>query len=213
VNTLPLAPVLHDMTEPVLELAGTHWNYYLNWSPDGTHLVAGADGHGYGMLAVWNLAERRVVESIAVDESTNFKDYDILIEWQPDYTLRVTPGDPIGAPRTYSPDGRFYVDTHYDSVGVYDVSTDVMLHPLDIGNFSYTLSFTNDGRFLAVIHDEFPAYLLDTKTWETVLTFDTHATAAAFSPDNKILALANGWNVQLWDMRAFYDSIGYESAD
>lgn len=212
VKTLPPAPPLHDMTEPVLELVGTHWNYCLDWSPDGTHLAAGANGHGYGTLTVWNLAEQRAVESISVDESTNLKDYDSRIEWQPNYTLHLIPGEPTGAPRTYSPDGRFYVETHYASVGVYDAVTDVMVHPLDIGNFNYTLSFTNDGRFLAVIHDEFPAYLIDTETGDTVLTLDTHATAAAFSPDNRQLALGHGWNVQLWDMSAFYDSIGYEPA-
>jgi WD40 repeat protein len=212
VTALPSAPVLHDMTEPSLEITGTHWIYYLNWSPDGTHLAAGANGHGDGTLSVWNLAEGRVVESFPVDEIANVKEYDVQIEWQPDYTLHVIPGDPVGRPLTYSPDGRFYAKAHYEGAGVYDANTDIMLHPLDIGNFNYTLSFTNDGRFLAVIHDEFPAYLIDTETWETVLTFDTHATAAAFSPDNAQLALANGWNVQVWDMRAFYDSIGYEPA-
>jgi WD40 repeat protein len=212
VNSLPPAPALYDMTEPVLELAGTHWNYYLNWSPDGTHLVAGGDGQGYGRLSVWNLAERCVVGSVSADDSTNLKDHDIRIEWQPDYTANVMRGDGIGS-RTYSPDGRFYVETYYGAVGVYDANTEIMLHPLDIGNFNYTLSFTNDGRFLAVLHDEFSAYLLDTATWATVLTFDIHATAAAFSPDNTQLALANGWNVQIWDMRAFYESIGYTLAD
>ncbi len=209
VSTLPLAPALHDMTDPALEFAGTHWNYYLSWSPDGTHLAAGADGHGGGMLSVWNLAEQCTIETISIDEPTNFKGGAVQIDWQPDYTLRITSGDPTDTPR-YSPDGRFYIDTYYKNAGVYDASSYIMLHPLDIGNFNYTLSFTNDGRFLAVIHDEFPAYLLDTATWETVLTFDTHATAAAFSPDNTQLVLANGWNVQIWDMGAFYDSIGYE---
>jgi WD40 repeat protein len=207
VNSLPLASAFHAMTEPVLELAGTHWNYFLDWSPDGTHLAAGLDGHGYGTLSVWNLAERRVVETISVNENTNFKDHGVQIEWQPDYTLQSIPSEHIYFPGIYSPDGRFYVVTD-GAVGVYDVSTNGLLHPLDIGNFNYTLSFTSDGRYLAVIDDEFPAYLLDTDTWETVVTFDTHATAVAFSPDNTYLALANGWNVQLWDVSA----LGYEPA-
>jgi hypothetical protein len=27
------------------------------------------------------------------------------------------------------------------------------------------------------------------------------------------LALAHGWDVQIWDMRAFFESIGYALAD
>lgn len=214
VNSLPLAPALNDMTEPELEIAGTHWNFYLDWSPDGTHLAAGADGRGDGTLTIWNLAESHAVESLTIEQDVNVKDHAVQLQWQPDYTVQLVHDDSRDiASEHYSPDGRFYVDTYYAAVGVYDANTHEQLHPLDIGNFNYTLSFTHDGRFLAVIHDEFPAYLLDTTTWETVLTFDTHATAAAFSPDDTLLALANGWNIQVWNLRPFYTSIGYEPAD
>ena len=119
----------------------------------------------------------------------------------------------------FSPDGkrlacsyggfhRFSPDLNVGQYGIgyirlWEVSTGRPVGPILETGFAFSLTFSPDGKLLAVGTRDSTADVFDMTTWQRVQTLSCsgHVYAIAFSPDSKILAAGtNNGTVELWDM-------------
>ena len=114
-----------------------------------------------------------------------------------------------------SPNNRFFaVATIHSEVRLFDATTGALLatlpvekehdRPLRFDDWSMPLSFSPDGRFLAVGHGEHVASIWDMGSKRRLHTLARHAgliRCLSFSPDSKVLASGSvDMTVRVWDV-------------
>lgn len=117
----------------------------------------------------------------------------------------------------FSPDGR-YLAADVFAIMLWDLKTGKVVKTLEgHQNSVRDLAFSNDNRFLASASSDKTARIWNVETGETVKILETKTpitvnyspqplnwkmpvTAVAFSPDGKILAVATGRAVHLWEV-------------
>jgi WD40 repeat protein len=214
VSKLPPAQAEPLFQMPFRSLHGSAWSFVVNWSPDGTHIVSGAitiGGTVNDTSPVFDVDTGAVVDRL---DPIEFGEQ--TVEWLQnedgtstpqivDHTFKEweTGGTVVGT----SPDG--------SRVAVYNGSTKSTLgrgslsfFEAETGDLLYTqersaiptFSFTPDNSHFVVSSPYSNTQILDGETWEVMFTFNTHATAVAFSPDGQTLAIANSWDIELWNV-------------
>ncbi|NUS45313.1 MAG: hypothetical protein HOQ24_16685, partial [Mycobacteriaceae bacterium] len=166
------------------------------FSADGTLMVTGSVGLrantlGEGNIQVWNTADphrpRRIGELAGLAPITDLK---------------------------VAPDGRTVatVDQSASTVRLFDLSAPEALRPLtDLAlpaRYTYALAFRPDSRVLLTQHDDHAIRLWDLSDRARpaplgdplVPLADGFVTAAEFSPDGGVLAMASGGRGVLWDV-------------
>jgi WD40 repeat protein len=106
-----------------------------------------------------------------------------------------------------SPDGRWVVVSH----GVYESATGrqvVGFHPIVAGGSRisaaniYGVSFSVDGRWMALAESQGKLFLWDTATWQIADRADSTLISVSFSPDGEWLATGEDQGiVRLWSVR------------
>ncbi len=188
VNQLP-HPLPHSIAQPAQILKGDWWSFYVSWSPDGQQLANGLQWltDGDGEITVWDLDDTPSISEVISIPSLHW------VEWQP---LPNGSYEPVPIPVTpvVSPDGNYKVDFGK----VIDLETDEPIVDVGIGKIFDGVSFSPDGRWLAVAYRTSPAVIYDTQTWQIVGQLPYTSTAVAFSPDGEYLAVGVSWDVEIW---------------
>jgi WD40 repeat protein/serine/threonine protein kinase len=207
-------------------LRHTSGMFDLAMSRDGRHIAAAGDD---GFVKIWNVGR--------LEESLTFQTHQQHIHrlaFSPDQLQLATGswdetvkiwdvrnGRPIQTLNhgsrvfsiAYSPDGRWLISGGDSVVKVWDTNTRQRLYSLPghSGDIQ-CLTFSPDGRILAVSSASRCVNLVNTGTWETFARLNGHAAPAigmAFSPDGTQLAVACGQffmvgeegEVRIWDVR------------
>jgi WD40 repeat protein len=155
------------------------------FAPGGDWL-ASVDRDGNGV--VWDLAQRQPRQRFSFPPSGPYK-------WMDTHCLAV------------SPDGRWVVVSH----GVYESATGrkvVGFHLYDVdgwrisAGYIYGVSFSVDGRWLALADSAGKLFLWDTATWRIEDRADSTLISVSFSPDGEWLATGEDQGiVRLWSAR------------
>jgi WD40 repeat protein len=191
-------------------LLGTHWAWYLSWSPDGTRLLAGRAPYERhdpyflpGESTLWDVTTGQPVGTFPL------VDWNEEVEWITDIGTGYIPHFRsteyvVGLEYlAFSPDGSQRVTR----TGVEDTVTSELLLTFDLaveldrGGLAYIpqVNYSPDGRLLAVPTPNCVS-IWDTTTWQVVGAIDHRAQAVAFSPDGRWLAASHSWDIQIWDV-------------
>lgn len=174
--------------------AGRGWFGSLSFSPDGTLLACEGDGD---IVNLWNVSTHELVQTL-----------------------------PGCAPVAFSPDGRTFAAAgdpcpHFppQAMNLWDLETGelrhklVAHHPPQRDQKGYpegvtTVTFSKDGKMVAIGHSCFVATLWDAATGEMLhelawRTYSDHVSALAFSPNGRTLAVGIAYedDVHLWSTR------------
>jgi WD40 repeat protein len=125
------------------------------------------------------------------------------------------PADKLLTAAAFSPDSRYFVTGGYpDQAHVWDFKTRKIIKALDVNadqglGYGINLSFSKDGKWLAIGEDNRVAHVYTTDTWEKKFTFDSDgycggcATWVDFSNDNLYLLMStNSGPVKKYDLRS-----------
>jgi WD40 repeat protein/tRNA A-37 threonylcarbamoyl transferase component Bud32 len=106
----------------------------------------------------------------------------------PDVPIRLAPHDDARS-LDISPDGRWVATGSHlgTTVKIWDASSGQLVRELPLEGGSFVL-FSPDGRWLLTTHEEYRLWAVD--SWEEIRKLGAGFPSAAFSPDGKILALA-----------------------
>ena len=194
----------HDPTpdlEPVTVLHGDRWNWYLSWSPDNTHLLAGCEPIGNpDKSTLWDVVHQEPVSSfpgIGWQEDVHW-----LTPDGPGYILRFVTRDGVSGCNycIASPDGSQRIVW----AGVEDVATGEMLMSFKdyLSSYPSSISFSADGRWLAatVAYARANSHVAiwDTTTWEEIGVILGVFQGVAFSPDGRWIAASHSWDISIW---------------
>ena len=153
--------------------------YRVSFFPDGKTLAsAGNDG----VVRLWNVADGK------------------------EHALTKGPGTGRVEQLAVSPTGNVLASVTGDGpIQLWDVAKGAALHAVGKDTTSHTgLSFSADGKHLvsiAVKHPVISAFLWDVESGECLHTFPSVKGRPAFSPDGKVLAIADTkQDVRLWDV-------------
>lgn len=212
VDPARLAPGTDPVPQPALVtvLHGDHWAWYLSWSPDSTHLLAGRDPHeshdpergGPGKSTLWNVTSGERVSTFPLIDWN--EDVQWLTTSGPDYILRFVTLDNVYGLNylAISPDGSQKVITD----AVIDNETGAALHVFE-GHLApgwyppVTVDYNADGSWLATplqAGSNSRLVIWDTTTWEEITAIPGTFQAVAFSPDGQWLAASSSWNISIW---------------
>jgi WD40 repeat protein len=199
-QTSPLFPT------PTATIHTPDWSFALSWSPDGTQIARGAVNLG-GVLGPSTLHDVTTGDHLADLDPMNFEFNRVAWtqnddgSYSPQIIEQPVPSGNFGSVIfATSPDGSLsaeYGTDEGDEIAIYDVATGEMLHS-EYRLGMAAVSFTSDNSLVIISSPYARAILYDGETWEPILTFNTHATALAFSPDGQTLALANSWDIDLY---------------
>lgn len=190
------------------------------FSPDGSLLASG----GYDkVISLWDVKTGQIVRTLAghADSVTAVAfspDGLRLASASHDKTARVwevQSGQALFALEghagglttiAYSPDGQWLGTGSVDrTVKLWAAPTGTIERTLDgFQNRLADVDFSPDSQQLVMVTDGREAQIRKMKTWEVLRKFEPREdftySAAAFSPDGKLLALANSFDVSLWDL-------------
>lgn len=208
VSSLPAVGLMPLFPTPDTVLHASEFSFILSWSPDGSHIVRGAQNLG-GELGASTLFDVTTGAMIGELEPMNFEIN--RVAWTENEDGSFTPeiiDQPVPSGNfgtvvfATSPDGTLsaeYGTEAGDEIAIYDVETGEMLHS-EYRLGMAAVSFNPDNSLVVISSPYAPTYLYDGNTWQPILTFNTHASAVAFSPDGETLALANAWDLELYNV-------------
>ncbi len=158
------------------------------WSPDGTRLATG----GSPRLSVWDVNTQERMIEIDTGESWTRE-----IEWSPDSQ---------------------YLATNGEGVRIWDATTgELVKEPTFAATFPMrSMSWSPDGTRLVSIGDDQTVYIWDAETGESLLEFAGYlgyVDSIAWSPDGTRLALAEGKNVRIWDIKETSSTVLVKNSD
>lgn len=81
-----------------------------------------------------------------------------------------------------------------------DVESGEVLYELADDVIATTTVFSPDGRLFATGGYSHRVQIFDAETGNRLAILNTFSDALAFSPDGQTLAVASGWDIQLWDV-------------
>ncbi|MBI5961704.1 MAG: PD40 domain-containing protein [Chloroflexi bacterium] len=198
---LPPAEDVPLFPQPEGTLYGSHWSFYVDWSPDSRWLAAGQGDTVGGDITVWEVDTGEIVhvfEDAKEDERVVWPQGETFV---PQLMIPDQIDDTILA---RSPDGRQLVqnDSLKMKTRVIDAATGEVLSELSSEWPMYftSASYSSDGHLLATVNPYAPLRIWDTSTWELAVVLPNPGEAAAFSPDGRQLAVTASWDVQIWDV-------------
>ncbi|MCB9453071.1 MAG: WD40 repeat domain-containing protein [Anaerolineaceae bacterium] len=154
--------------------------YVVQWSPDGTKLLA---GEATGMVIVWDAFTGEELYRFDGHNSETFS----------------------GGRGKWSPDGRLIATySQNNSIRIWDAQTGSLLqtlsgHTKDVGG----VSWSPDGSRLLSISDDNTARVWDTTTWQTLVVFNQHTAPlndAEWSHDGmRITTASEDGTGRIWD--------------
>lgn len=159
----------------------------LAFSPDSTTVAVGngavGDGRGFGQIALWNVARRKVRASYQTPDRVAVQSV------------------------TFSPNGALLAATGIRSAYLWDVTTSRLTGTLS-GPHSAVIreiAFSPDGRMLAAIFTSNTACIWNLTTRKIVATMpdpaNTQIASLAYSPDGKTLAVGDyDSHIYLWNV-------------
>ena len=202
---LPPPVETSPLPQPTATLHGSHWSFYVDWSPDGRWIAAGLDWASGGEITVWEIETREIIHVFENAEE------DERVEWSQDGEsvpkLMIPNHVPvwrIAQILARSPDGRQEVKILGSATVVADAATsEVIVRLNNQGEWDPTLTaaaYSPDGEWLAAINPYRPLRVWRTDTFEPVSIPKIPGQGLAFSPDSTQIALTSSWDVQIWDV-------------
>ena len=201
-----------ETTKRLHILSGYRWDVTgVSFSPDGQTLAGGSD---YGVLRLWDVTgEPRPIttEHISSVRGVSFSPdgQTLAIQdqinnvhlWNPrTEALHHTPL--ISDSMAFSPDGQLLANQSHNTIDLWDLQTETLLHTITKDGISRGVSFSPNGQMIAAIDANGVVLLWDVKTKTLLHTLIAARTSRiSFSPDSQMIAGTSQADVHLWDTK------------